>query len=323
MMTYIDDLKKELSKYSLNQQEQDEILADFKEMLNTAIQEGLDPKDIAKKFGTAKKVAEEIAQDQGAFEKKSTDSEDDGSFRLWKSFQPTEEKMNMTIKLINEDVMIKPSLDQAIHVHVKGAFNPERYELIINANELSLSTPTLKGFRFKHLFSSHSRVKFLIEVPEELMFKQATVSVINAYLHMNGVRSEQFTISTTNGDVLLEQASLGTFKINSVNGDIEANNVYVDLMQASSVSGDMLFQSCVFNKEIKLNSVSGDFEINGSTCIELDMSTVSGDLIGNEFYPKRIHFKSLSGDITLKNSDNQPIEIHKKGPLSGSVDIEF
>jgi len=322
MKTFIEDLKKELNKLKLSDTEKQDIINDYKEMIETALEEGLDPNDIEKKFGSPKRVAEAIASDQGISFKDEEEKPKSNRFSLWKSYTPTQNSMKLVIKLIHENVLISTSKDDKIHVYQKGEFSADCYELSFSSSEMKLVSPPLKGFKFKDFFQSHNRVEFLIEIPEELVLENVQFTMVNGNSSISNIKADAFQLSTTNGDVEIKDSYIGNFKINTVNGDIESTKLYVDFLKATTVSGDIRFQSCVFNKEIKLNTVSGDFEINESTCYELEMTSVSGDLKGKEFYPKKINFKSVSGDIELKNKDRQPIEINKKSPFTGSVTIE-
>jgi hypothetical protein len=54
-----------------------------------------------------------------------------------------------------------------------------------------------------------------------------------------------------------------------------------------------------------------------------EVDSVSGDIDGKEFYPKMIRFKSISGDLNIKNKEKKEIKIIKKSTLSGGINIDL
>jgi DUF4097 and DUF4098 domain-containing protein YvlB len=48
---------------------------------------------------------------------------------------------------------------------------------------------------------------------------------------------------------------------------------------------------------------------------------VNGDVEGKEFYPKMISFKSVSGDLDIKNNERTDIKMQKTNTLSGKINI--
>jgi cytoskeletal protein CcmA (bactofilin family) len=324
MKKYLEDLKKELNRKGLNEKVIEDILNDYKEMLNQAIEDGLNESDIEKKFGTPNKVAREIAQDeQGNPKKEQSKPEDDDEFRLWKSFEIKKDTIDLTIKLIDDDVMIKSTEESKISIHCSGGFNEDQYQLEVTDDLIKLTSPPFKGFKFNQIFKSHQKTSFLILIPEELLIGTFVYTVVNSDLIIEDVKANQFNLSTTNGDIDIHRSYLGNFKINTVSGDVKCTNVYVDTINSSQVSGDTTFDHCTINKHLKVNMVSGDVVLNHSTCEILESTSVSGDITGTEFYPKKIDFKTLSGDINLKNKHREHIEIKKNGVFSGSINIDL
>jgi hypothetical protein len=322
MKKYLEDLKKELNKRGLKDKDIEDILNDYTEMINQALQDGLDENDLEKKFGSPVKIAKEIALDENGNDEPKKSSDDD-EFKLWKSFDIKKESINLTIKLIDDDVMIKSTDDQKMSIHYSGAFNENQYELIVTDDEIKLTSPPLRGFKFNQMFKSHKKTSFLIFIPEELLIGTFVYTVVNSDLIIEDVKASNFNLSTTNGDIDIHRSYLGHFKINTVSGDVKCNKVYVDTVNSSQVSGDTIFDHCTINKHLKVNMVSGDVNLNHTTCDILDSSSVNGDINGVEFYPKKIDFKTLSGDINLKNNHRERIEIRKNGVFSGSVNIDL
>lgn len=321
MKKYLEDLKKELNKRNLSEKTINDILGDYKEMIEQALQDGLEEEDLEKKFGSPNKVASEIAQDENGNQKES-DTEDKDDFKLWKSFELSKDSIDLTIKLIDDDVMIKSTEENKVSIFYSGDFSEDQYELKVTDDEIKLTSPPFKGFKFNHIFKSRKKTSFMVLIPEELLIGMFTYTVVNSDLIIEDVKATNFSLSTTNGDIDIHRSYLGNFKINTVSGDVRCNKIYVDTVASSSVSGDIIFNQSTINKHLKMNMVSGDLCVNQTTCELLECSSVSGDINGSEFYPKKINFKTLSGDINLTNSHKEHIEINKKGAFSGSVNID-
>lgn len=319
MKKYLEDLKKELSKRKFKKHEIEDILNDYQEMIDQGISEGLSEEELEKKFGSPEKVARELSDD---YEPSKEEKIDEEEFKLWKTFDSKDKSLNIHIKIIDDDVIIKATSDEKISIYYQGDFDEDRYELTFDEQNLKLSAPPFKGFKFNHFLKSNKETTFMILIPEDQLIELFNYSVVNSDLMIEDVKANTFNLSTTNGDVDIHSSYLGNFKISTVNGDLKCKNIYVDSIHSTQVSGDIKMIDSTINKELKMNSVSGDITFNHTTCNTLDCSTVSGDIKGNEFYPKVINFKTISGDIHLKNEHKEHIEINKKAPFTGKVKID-
>ena len=70
-MKYIEDLKIELSKTDLTDYEINEIIEDFQEMINEALEQGVEEKDFEAKFGSPKQLASELGTEYNEKQEKS------------------------------------------------------------------------------------------------------------------------------------------------------------------------------------------------------------------------------------------------------------
>lgn len=314
-MSYLDELKNELTKRHVKQHVIDDILADHEDMIREAMNEGLSEADLNTKFGDPSKLAAELATASETEEEKR-----DPSGLRWKTFAPAANELTIDVKLVNEDITVRGHDGSEIEVF---SSIPERvlkdYECEFQNGRLTLTAPKMRGFgRFGQSSNDYA---FELMVPKALLLVNAKLMTVNGDVFVAGLDSAQIDSITTNGDLHLDNARIGKLKVNTVNGDVLLEHLELGSYLGSAVSADVVVRSVKVKGDIILNSVSGNAEIYESSADYAELSTVSGDLTGVEFYPVRLALKSVSGDIRIGNKRRDAVEVVRKSTVSGSITI--
>jgi len=317
MKKFLQDLEVELRKNNLSEEEIADIITDHREMIDTAIREGLSDDELEKKFGNPKEVAEELSQ----FSDKKDKGRESKKMKT-KEFTGIAENYNVTIGLVSEDIVFKHSDEDKILVEYVGKKDLDEYEVEYKDNEFVLKTP--KGMRYEDSWFGNNHRLFTITLPSNRKINKFSLKQINGDTVISDIVAETFEMSTKNGDTKFANFKLDTFKINTVNGDTSIENCECAMLSISQISGDLELRNSKIKHDLDINSVSGDLEFENVDCITLRLKTVSGDLDGKEFYPEVVYLTSVSGDITIKNTDStKPIQVKEKRTVSGDVDIRY
>ena len=314
MKKYLEDLRKELQKRHMSETEIADIIADHEEMINNAIEAGLNEDELKDKFGDPHRLADELAGNE-------TNSEaDEEDYILWKTFAVSGDSYSVEIKSTDEDISFRPSRDGQIRVFYTGKSPSDKVSCTFENNKLVFTTPKMRELFF-FMRSHGDSASYVIELPAKLVVDEFTLTNINGDCRLEGLTINHFVINTTNGDINCHNLSIGDVKWNTVNGDMSLSSSKAGSIFTSQISGDMTLKKLEVDEGIKMTSVSGDIRVEDSTCGELDLNTVSGDLIGKEFYPHKIVLRTISGDVRISNSEKTEIAIDKQRSLSGDIRI--
>jgi len=317
MKKFLKDLETELRNKNLSDSEIEDIIADHREMIETAINEGLTDAELEKKFGNPKEVAEELSQSSD----KKTNGRESKKMKT-KEFKGIADNYNVTVALVSEDITFNHTDEDMIQVEYVGKKDLEDYVVEYENNEFVLKAP--KKLNFDSGFFGKDERSFIITLPRNKKINKFSLKEVNGDIEVSDITAEEFEFGTKNGDVKFLNMNLDTFKINTINGDMIIENCECAVLSISQISGDLKLKNTIVKHDIDINTVSGDLEFNHVECIDFKMSTVSGDLDAKEFYPERLSLSSVSGDVSIKNTDaTRPIEIKHKRTVSGDIDIKF
>jgi DUF4097 and DUF4098 domain-containing protein YvlB len=328
MNKFLKDLEKELKNLKVSEKDIKEILDDHKEMIEAAMNDGLDELQIEEKFGKPKTLAKDLQDDTSKLDEKtnynfsdvgSCVKVDTNSFNLVKTFPMISEEFSITIGLISDDFNLTPYDGESIQVYEKNVKKIEEYTILFEKNELLIKKDKVKIKVFS--FSSNSG-EFLVLVPKDIDISKFDYKTVSGDANVNGVKSEDINVKSTSGDLELTNIDGKNMKFTTVSGDIEILRLQGNQFEVSVVSGDLEMKHVVIKGNMELHSVSGDVELFEVECEEADFKTVSGDLEGNEFYPSQVSLKSVSGDITITNRNVlKDINIISKKTVSGDINI--
>ncbi|MBN2504207.1 MAG: DUF4097 family beta strand repeat protein [Bacilli bacterium] len=316
MKKYLEDLQQELKKRNMSENEIADILADHKEMIESAIRDGMDEADIRTKFGDPAHVAAELS----AAEASETETSDTDSGEAWKSFPLTEGIKKIEVELVDDDVeYIGQSNSDVLEIKVNGKFNPEKYEVEFSSGVLKLNTTKQKGFSlFNRL---REQISFTILVPENILIGELAHKGVNSDMVFKGVKIAKSKIITTNGDVTIENSELGESSWNTVNGDFNITKAKFESIDLTTVSGDIELKQVIVAKKFSVNGVSGDVKVSDTEFEEIKYNSVSGDFEGKECYAKTTSFRTVSGDVTLDNKTRRDGDTVKHSSVSGDIQI--
>ena len=324
MKKFLDDLAKELKRLKMNKKEMDEILADHKEMIKQAQEEGLTDEEITNKFGDPKQLAGDLYTDSNEPTmdyNKEMGSEETKGYELVKSFTMVDSLKNVSVKLVSEDVKYYTHNDDSIQVYFKNVKDPSKYDITLDKGTFSLKKESgVKVFSF----NLNSDSKVIIVVPKNLKFDKFSFVTVSGDASITQVKSNELKLKSTSGDMNLDVIEIVEGSIGTVSGDFNIQNLRVQKeLNLSAVSGDFKINDGKSQGDVIINTVSGDFNIENFSCNYASVKTVSGDLNGKEFYPNKVDLRSVSGDIEIHNFDLlKPIEIGRKRSVSGDITIK-
>lgn len=313
MKQFLNDLRTELKSKGFSDFEIADIISDHEEMFQTAMNEGQSVEEILSKLGDPKRLASDLADS----EHKPTHDETDSDYQLWQSFPGPFVSLKVFVKMVNEDITYRHSQDDAVHILYEGDGKISDYNLVLDGEQLTLESRKERGF---FLFGHGRILNFVIEIPEGLDMLEH--HGVNGDYKLLGIKGISAKIVTTNGDAHMEGLSFDTFIWHTVNGDINASQLKLGQLESHQVSGDIEMTDSEVRERFYVHTVSGDIDVHHVQIGLLDIETVSGDFSGQECYPKEISFRSVSGDLDVKNHTKTQIQILKSRSVSGDINID-
>ena len=313
MKRYLDDLQKELEKKNLRRDEIDDILSDHREMIASALEEGLSEEDILKTFGEPSKVADDLASDPA---QETSDKEHVSETSNLLDKEVTGDSIEIEIDLVNDDVSYGLGEDDRITVNAKGIKSISKYTVSFEDGVLRIKAPKISGIIFLARRQSGS---FDIRVPKNVTIRRVGQHGVNSDVNMTSLKMDSMDLNTTNGDVIIKDSALGFATMNSVNGEVTLDHVTAKELKMSQVSGDTEIKDSTITNALKMNTVSGDIKLETVKADITHFHSVSGDVNGVEFYPEALTFNSVSGDLQLSNQAEHTITRLKTHTLSGTI----
>ncbi|AUD65238.1 hypothetical protein BK011_05900 [Tenericutes bacterium MZ-XQ] len=319
MKNFLEDLKKELSKRNIAKDAIDDILKDHEDMIKEALEDGLSEEDLEKRFGTPENIAESLATEEETVEQeKEKNIDKDQSFE----FECKQSEMSIQVELTNEDIYIKPTEYKNVLVNIENADDLKDY--IVEFNDQTLSITRKKQNKMFSFFSTKAKnTKIYIGIPAEVLIKSLISKQTNGDVVLKKLNTKHISLNLVNGDIDIKEVVAEGLKFHIVNGDIELQKIKASTLYSSQVSGDLEIKNSLIDGNLEVKTVSGDIELEEVTCDMFEADSVSGDIDGKEFYPKMIRFKSLSGDLNIKNKEKKEIKIIKKSTLSGDINVDI
>lgn len=319
MKKYLQDLEKELKKLMMSKKEIDEILEDHKEMIETALNEGITEEELANKFGNPASVAKELKSDTVNFEEPQYDAIEDKQiekgFELFKRFPMISDSYSVLVRLVSEDIKILIHDFESIEVYYKG--NIEKHTCEFDNNELLLKKNKTVSF-----FTGKKSTQFIVYLPKDVQITNFSFSTTSGDALINGLKCDSTKVNAVSGDFELMNFQTGDASLQTVSGDIEISKTKFESVTLQSVSGDVELCNVVSMGELRMKTVSGDYELQNVKAGDASVKSVSGDCEGTEFYPKSVSLSSISGDIEIENSDKTiDINVIKCKSISGDISI--
>lgn len=319
MKNFLEDLKKELSKRNIAKDAIDDILKDHEDMIKEALEDGLSEEDLEKRFGTPENIAESLATEEEKVEQeKEKNIDKDQSYE----FECKQSEMSIQVELTNEDIYIKPTEYKNVLVNIENADDLKDY--IVEFSDQTLSITRKKQNKMFSFFSTKAKnTKIYIGIPAEVLIKSLISKQTNGDVVLKKLNTKHISLNLVNGDIDIKEVVAEGLKFHIVNGDIELQKIKASTLYSSQVSGDLEIKNSLIDGNLEVKTVSGDIELEEVTCDMFEADSVSGDIDGKEFYPKMIRFKSLSGDLNIKNKEKKEIKIIKKSTLSGDINVDI
>ncbi len=318
MKKFLEDLKKELMNKNISDEEIEDILKDHEELINEALEDGLPESDLISRFGTPKSIADEIDDDlpKDERESKSNDNNEETTF----VFETKNDDVKVQLKLTSEDIYIKPSKDDLIHVLIDGDNQKDIIHVSFENDTLDISKQLLNTKKFMDDLSNRD---VYIELPSKTKVSSLMIKTVSSDIEIKEVNPQHLNLNAISGDIKINQLIAESIQMHIVSGDVEFLNIYSEKLHTSQVSGDLEVNHSKIEFEFESQTVSGDIEINEVSCEMFNLDSVSGDVEASEFYPNTVRFKSVSGDLDIKNKTKKEIKILSKKTVSGDINIDL
>ena len=117
-------------------------------------------------------------------------------------------------------------------------------------------------------------------------------------LAVSNLELNELHIATASGDIRLDDLVVQAVKCSSSSGDISLSHLTVDHLQLTSVSGDIHAQRVSSVFETRLSTTSGDVRWEGDSPV-FAVNTISGDIDHASGIFADLHFKTVSGDVSI------------------------
>ena len=117
-------------------------------------------------------------------------------------------------------------------------------------------------------------------------------------LAVSNLELNELHIATASGDIRLDDLVVQAVKCSSSSGDISLSHLTVDHLQLTSVSGDIHAQRVSSAFETRLSTTSGDVRWEGDSPV-FAVNTISGDIDHASGIFADLHFKTVSGDVSI------------------------
>ena len=311
MNTFLNALKNELLLAGFSKKETDEIVADYHDMIDQALRQGLKESEIESTFGSVKHIVSEIKIDQ-----KPKDAHDIG--KEVQTFD-VEDIDNIDIDLVNEDIRIATHEESYMKLSYDGVYDSNH--VLIEVQQKTLTIKNKKKYQgFKK--NKQQTLSFYLYVPLKMRFNQVAVGSINGEITVIQTQSNQLKAYSVNGLTKIAHNESLQIKYDGVNGKTWIQHNFTDHINAKTVSGKIELEDNDINETLNITNISAPIIIKNSMPQSLKINTVSGHIDATECYPETLSVNTISGHVNIKNQDKTKIiNIESKRSISGKINI--
>ncbi|MFY3792381.1 DUF4097 family beta strand repeat-containing protein [Ureibacillus sp. MALMAid1270] len=281
---------------SLNEEERQDIIRDFREHFVNARAEGKNDQEIIEALGPTAILAEELVESySGKMEDKAIEMD------------PINVPLFKNVEIISDsaDLTIIPSIDNQPYINVrdKDGKTTTKMEVVNDTLKIRISREdAVKKFFFMSInvnFASDAHA--IIQLPQKL-YEQILVKSGNGKIQMAEQQAKGIRLETDNGKIIMKFLLSSSMKAETDNGRIEIEKCNFTNAVFSTDNGRIVtkssrsekFEFSTDNGRIELDEVFGEIQAttdNGR--IQAYIPTIT----------KPIVFKSDNGSITLKSDE--------------------
>lgn len=269
MKKYLERLSLALDKVNANNKST--IIEKYRKRYEFGLESGLSEQEIEEMLGDPETIAEKYRTETNNFENKRYDKEH-----------------NCVIKTVNDNITIKKSKDDKIHVYFEDCMDNAYDTKKCLKNGIKIEYDKTKYFGLNR----KSGGMITVEIPEDRLFYRAD-------------------ISTASGDIKIDNLNSSDLEIVTASGDIVCHRLEAEKIKITTVSGEM-FVDKGYSKNIVLSSVSGDIDFNHANSNELHVDTISGDANIKEA-TGNYKTSSVTGEITINGEKCGNVKSYVKG----------
>lgn len=287
---FISKLRNALS--GLSEKDREDVLEDFEEHFNDAIESGKTEEEICKELGEPQEIARMYNEEIKNETKQNEDTNTESTESTINTDNIDEVEVNTDSADIN--VIFEDRSDIYVKSSGRGGFTRSIYgnRMVIEAKRSTTYT------RFFNISFSWDNCSLYIYMPANSS-KKLSVQTKSGDIRLTGTgKLSDLFISTLSGDIDLPEITVNSVRAKTLSGDIVVNKIDANDTDIHSTSGDVSIESITGNSMI--NSTSGDINVNVSELKgNMSVSMISGD--GYLKLPKNSNAsfsaKTISGDI--------------------------
>lgn len=250
---FLKKLEEELNK--TNAKNIDSILKKYEARYDFGLESDLSEEEIENMLGNPKDIASKYGK-----EKKETNK-----------------KGNISIKTVNDNIVVEKSNDDKIHI----LFDEIDFSLY-NDYKTCIDEEGVRFEFFKTKYFGLNRKsagEITLQIPEDREFDNVLISTQCGDIKIDSINSGKVDIITQSGDVAIKAIKSENFKIHTVSGDLLCYKIYSNKASISNVSGDIVINK-LDSTELKVDTISGDVIIR-DTNATYKTSSISGDVMIN------------------------------------------
>ncbi len=315
MKSFINDLKNALKKRKLSDEVIQDIVQDYEGMIQAGLEDGVKEADILKKFGTVDRIAEELAGVE-----RDTSKAPGEDVKVVKQVEVTDEAYHVDVTLPTENVSYIRAESNVIEITANRTID-DAYDIEYADGTLKIRAPKTQAFGLFNWISRRLNVSFTIALPTTPRCVQLSHKTVTGDVTFENLTLERVKLNNVNGNAKTHGVHFGEVMLQTVNGDLKVDASTVKSLHAHLVNGDIKLTNTTFDETIRVETVSGDISINTVTSGDCTTSAVSGDFCAEEFYPASFQSRTLSGDLTIKNTKPHTISKENIKTTSGTVSI--
>lgn len=241
--------------------------------------------------------------------------------RVEKQYTFSGEYAEIQLSQINEDIVVKPSTDEFIHL--KTTESEEEYYQIVEGDDLKIEfvdeAPWINKFFTVEIGDSNPTTELYL--PENMQSK-LYINNTNGEIEISDVGAGAIEVEDRNSDIVINNvSSLGDFTIYNQNGDIDVDNIESQNLVIENENDDILSKD-ISSNEVEMKNTNGEINFeNMNVSKSLKISNVNdkveGSLLGVE---DDYSFEMYSKNGETKLNDREVVGTSGNGVVEVKVD---
>ena len=233
-----------------------------------------------------------------------------------KSYDITEDFIDISIKTDTADIVFKPSDDGKCRVNCYEETKVKHSVFVSNGVLMVDMVDTRKWY--DHIGIHFSSPKITVYLPE-VEYASLKIDESTGDIELSGAfRFENIDISVSTGDVMCYAFATGDIKIATSTGDINLANTALESLEVSVTTGDVklsdilcknfissgntgniTLKNVIVEEKISIERSTGDIKFDGADAAEIFAKTSTGDVTGSFLTDKVYIVETNTDDVDV------------------------